>query len=59
MRRTSDQETQRTFTRRALVLGGAKLALFGALAGRLYYLQVVEAARYRTLSEDNQFNLEL
>jgi penicillin-binding protein 2 len=59
MRRTSDQETQRIFTRRALLLGGAKLGLFGALAGRLYYLQVVESARYRTLSEDNQFNLEL
>lgn len=59
MRRTSDQEIQRIFTRRALLLGGAKLGLFSALAGRLYYLQVVEAARYRTLSEDNQFNLEL
>jgi len=59
MRRTSDQETQRIFTRRALLLGGAKLGLFSALAGRLYYLQVVESARYRTLSEDNQFNLEL
>lgn len=59
MRRTSDQETQRIFTRRALLLGGAKLGLFSALAGRLYYLQVVEADRYRTLSEDNQFNLEL
>lgn len=59
MRRSSDQETQRIFTRRALLLGGAKLGLFSALAGRLYYLQVVEAARYRTLSEDNQFNLEL
>lgn len=59
MRRTSDQETQRTFNRRALLLAGGKLALFSALAGRLYYLQVVEAARYTTLSEDNQFNLEL
>ncbi len=59
MRRTSDQETQRIFTRRALLLGGAKLGLFGALAGRLYYLQVIDSARYRTLSEDNQFNLEL
>jgi penicillin-binding protein 2 len=59
MRRTSDQETQRIFTRRTLLLGGLKLGLFGALAGRLYYLQVVEADRYRTLSEDNQFNLEL
>jgi penicillin-binding protein 2 len=59
MSRARDLETQQIFTRRALVLGGTKLALFGALAGKLYYLQVVEAARYRTLSEDNQFNLEL
>ena len=59
MRRASDQETQRAFNRRALLLAGGKLALLGTLAGRLYYLQVVEADRYRTLSEDNQFNLEL
>jgi penicillin-binding protein 2 len=31
-----DSERMRTFTRRALLLGGAQLALFGSLAGRLY-----------------------
>jgi len=59
VRRASDQETQRKFSRRALLLAGVKLGLFGTLAGRLYYLQVIEAQRYSVLSEDNQFNLEL
>ena len=30
-----DSERMRTFTRRALLLGGGQLALFGSLAGRL------------------------
>lgn len=59
MVRASDQDTQRSFTRRALFLGGAKLVLLGVLGVRMHYLQVVEADRYRTLSENNQFNLEL
>ncbi|MEE3106168.1 MAG: penicillin-binding protein 2, partial [Pseudomonadota bacterium] len=54
-----DQEAQRLVTRRTLMLGGGQLVLFGALASRLYYLQVVEADKYRLLSRDNQFNLEL
>ena len=59
MRRVKDQDTQRSFTRRTLLLAGGKLALMTALGARLYYLQVMEADRYRTLSEENQFNLEL
>lgn len=59
MLKASDQDVQKVFTRRALVLAGAKLGLIGALGARLYYLQVVEAARYELLSRDNQFNLEL
>ena len=59
MIRSSDQDVQRTFARRTVLLGGGKLALFGVLGLRLYYLQVVEADRYRMLSQDNQFNLEL
>jgi len=54
-----DQLRDQIFTRRALLLGGAKLALFGTLAGRLYYLQVVEADRYKVLAEDNRINLKL
>ena len=54
-----DQLRDQTFTRRALILGGAKLGLFGALVARLYYLQVVEADRYKVLAEDNRINLKL
>jgi len=54
-----DANRDRLFTRRALVLGAGKLALFGALGGRLYQLQVLEAERYTTLAEDNRINLKL
>ncbi|MBK8906428.1 MAG: penicillin-binding protein 2 [Rhodospirillales bacterium] len=54
-----DQDRHKQFTRRALVLAGAKLAAFGMLGGRLYYLQVVESSRYATLAEDNRINLRL
>ncbi|WP_416897859.1 MAG: penicillin-binding protein 2 [Minwuia sp.] len=47
------------FSRRALVLGGAKAALLGVLAGRLYYLQVVDADQYRMLADENRMNLRL
>lgn len=58
MRGRKGHEFQRVTNRRTAILGAVKIALFGLLAGRLYYLQVVEADRYRTLSENNQFNLE-
>lgn len=57
------QQTQqahfRLFSRRTALLGGAKLVLLGALAGRMYYLQVVEADKYATLAEENRINLRL
>jgi len=54
-----DAERQRLLTRRTLVLGGLKAAAVSALAGRLYYLQVVESDRYTTLAEDNRISLRL
>lgn len=54
-----DQDRLRIFTRRAILLGGGKLALVSALFGRMYYLQVVESARYRMLADDNRINLRL
>ncbi len=59
MLKSSEQDVQKVFTRRALVLAGGKLTLVGALAARLYYLQVIEAEKFELLSRDNQFNLEL
>ncbi|WP_395826304.1 penicillin-binding protein 2 [Elstera sp.] len=58
-RRQRDQERERLFTRRALLLGLGQAGLFGALGARLYYLQVIEADKYATLAEDNRINMRL
>lgn len=57
MRRDGDR--QKVFARRALLLAGGKALLLSALAGRLYYLQVLEAPRYATLADENRINLRL
>src|SRR3546814_20663013 len=44
---TADRARTRTFARRALLLGTAKVLLLSALAGRMYQLQVLEADRYK------------
>ena len=54
-----DQGRYRTFTRRALLLGGVQAGLIGALTARMYYLQVLEAERYKVLAEENRINLRL
>ncbi len=54
-----DHSRFKTFSRRAALLGGGKALLFGALAARLYYLQVVESDKYATLAEDNRISLRL
>ena len=48
-----------TFTRRAIVVGGAQAALFGALAARMAYISVVDNERYVLQSESNRVNLTL
>ena len=55
----SQQQHYRLFTRRAALLAGAKLVMLGALTGRMYYLQVVEADKYAVLAEENRINLRL
>ncbi|MDX2223178.1 MAG: penicillin-binding protein 2 [Rhodospirillaceae bacterium] len=56
---TRDSDWVRMFNRRAALLGGGQALLVGALAARLYYLQVIEAERYRMLAEDNRINIRL
>ncbi len=56
---TRDSDWTEMFTRRAAVLGGVQAALIATLVGRMYYLQVVQADRYRMLAEDNRINLQL
>jgi penicillin-binding protein 2 len=52
-------EKSRVFTRRAVLLGGAKAALFSLLAGRLYYLQVIEGGEYHQMAEENRINVRV
>jgi penicillin-binding protein 2 len=54
-----DSERGRLFSRRAVLIGGAQVGLFSLLAARLYYLQVIEGEKYRTLAEENRINLRL
>ena len=52
-------ERQGTFQRRAFVLGGGFGLGLLALSGRLAHLQLLDANRYRMLSEHNQFQFLL
>ena len=54
-----DADRYRIFSRRAFILGGGQLAAMSALAGRMYYLQVVEGEKYKTLAEENRISLRL
>ena len=54
-----DVDRLRTFSRRSLLLGAGQLGLFGLLAGRLYYLQVVTADQYALLADENRINHRL
>ncbi len=54
-----DNEKQRVFTRRAVVLGGLQAAGFSLLAGRLGYLQLMRDEKYTSLSESNRIKLQL
>jgi penicillin-binding protein 2 len=54
-----DGDRLRTFSRRALLLGAGQLGLFGAIAARLYYLQVVAADQYALLADENRINHRL
>jgi penicillin-binding protein 2 len=54
-----DNDRSRLFTRRAVLIGGVQAGIFSLLAGRLYYLQIVEGENYRTLAEENRINLRL
>jgi penicillin-binding protein 2 len=54
-----DSDIYSSFSRRAALLFGSQLLLVSGLAARMYYLQVIEADRYRTLADDNRINFKL
>lgn len=54
-----DTDRFRLLARRTLLLGGMKLGLASALVGRMYYLQVVESDRFKTLADENRISMRL
>ena len=55
------RETKHTgvFTRRALFMMGAQVAVLGGLAAQLYKVQVVDGGRYATLADENRISARL
>lgn len=55
----SENDRYQRFSRRTLMLGGFQALLMTGLLGRFYYLGVVQADRYKTLSDNNRLSLRL
>ena len=55
------RETKRTgvFTRRALLVMAGQVGALGALAAKLYHVQVVEGQNYATMAESNRVSARL
>ena len=49
----------KTFSRRSVILLGGKLMLLSGLVGRMYYLQIVQGEKYKTLADENRISLKL
>ncbi|MCW8836279.1 MAG: penicillin-binding protein 2 [Rhodospirillales bacterium] len=54
-----DSDRFKLFSRRAALLGGGQALLLSGLVARMYYLQVVESDRYKTLADENRINFRL
>ena len=54
-----DQGQDKIFNRRAAIIAAGQLTLFAGLSARMYYLQVLEADRYRVLAEEHRISLRL
>ncbi|MBI3441977.1 MAG: penicillin-binding protein 2, partial [Proteobacteria bacterium] len=54
-----EMEQHKELSRRALILGAGKILVFGTLASRLAYLQIVEQKKFQTLSDKNRISLRL
>src|SRR6266481_3325489 len=54
-----EAQRQRLLSRRAALLGAGQVTLLGALAGRMYELQILESDRYSMLADENRISLRL
>ena len=56
---TRDGDRGKMLSRRAAMLAGGQLFLSSLLLARMYYLQVLESDRYKTLAEENRISTRL
>lgn len=56
LRESEHEVAGKVFTRRAALLGAVQLIGFGALAARLYQIQVLESGLYRPLADTNRLS---
>ena len=54
-----DASRYKTFSRRSIILFGGKLMLLSGLVARMYYLQIIEGEKYKTLADENRISLKL
>ena len=54
-----EAQRHKLLNRRAAILGAGQAILFGALAERMYQLQILQSDRYTTLADENRINLQL
>ena len=54
-----DNKGRPTFNRRAVLLGGVQVAVFGGIAARLYKLQVSEHGKYALMAQENSISERL
>lgn len=55
----ADDKHSNVFSRRAFILGLCSTALYGGLASRLGWLQIVNGEQYQTLSDKNRIHVNL
>ena len=53
----NEKKIKNKIIRRVVLLGFIKLLIFSCIIGRLYKLQVVDRKKYKTLANNNRFNL--
>jgi len=54
-----NEESARTISRRAMLMGGAQLVFAGALVLRMRSLQLGQSEEYRLLAEENRINIRV
>ena len=51
-----DKLQKELLTRRSLLLGAGKIGLLSMLLGRLFYLQIIDGKKYKTLADENRIS---